>query len=77
MESIDFNTGSLPRPSSTNSYLLITVAIVNVECVHGLHDGHHGLKGVAVDDDDELQRLLQGITILMDNSVEQKEAERL
>ena len=47
---------------------------VNVECGHGLHDGHDGLEGVAVDDDDELHTLLKGVTIFVDNSVEQREA---
>lgn len=36
-------------------YLLIRVTKANIECVHGLHDGHDGLQGVAVDDGNELQ----------------------
>lgn len=35
--------------------LLVGVAEVDIERAHGLHDGHHGLQSVAVDDDDELQ----------------------
>ena len=46
------------------------MAVVNVECVHGLHDGHDGLQGVAVDDGNKLQALFKRITIFVDNSVE-------
>lgn len=38
-------------------YLLIRVAVVNIECAHGLYNGHHRLQGVAVDDGNELQAL--------------------
>ena len=48
------------------------MTIVNVEHGHALHDGHDGLEGVAVDDDDELHTLLKGITIFVDNPVEQR-----
>lgn len=40
-------------------YLLIRVAIVNIECVHGLHNSHDGLQGVAVDDGNKLQALFK------------------
>lgn len=46
------------------------MAVVNVECVHGLHNGHHGLQGVAVDDDNELQAFFKRVTIFVDNSDE-------
>lgn len=36
-------------------YLLVSVAEADVECGHGLHDGHDRLQGIAVDDGDELQ----------------------
>lgn len=36
-------------------YLLVSVAEADVECAHGLHNGHDRLQGVAVDDGDELQ----------------------
>jgi len=52
-------------------YLLITVAKVNIECVHGLHNGHDGLQGVAVDDGNELQALFKWVTIFVDNSGEE------
>lgn len=40
-------------------YLLIGVAVVDIECAHGLHNGHDGLQGVAVDDGNELQALFK------------------
>lgn len=51
-------------------YLLISVAIVYIECVHGLHNGHDGLQGVAVDDGNELQAFFKWVTIFVDNSDE-------
>lgn len=53
-------------------YLLIRVAIVNIECVHGLHDGHDGLQSVAVDDGDKLQAFFKWVTIFVNNSAEKK-----
>jgi len=53
---------------SLSCYLLIVVAIGHVECGHGLHNGHHGLQGVAVDDDNELHAFFKWVTILVDNS---------
>ncbi len=53
-------------------YLVISVAIVNIECVHGLHNGHDGLQGVAVDDGNELQAFFKRVTIFVDNSDEKK-----
>lgn len=52
------------------SYRLISVTVANVERAHGLHNGHDGLQGVAVDDDNELQALFKWVTIFVDNSDE-------
>lgn len=51
-------------------YLLISVAIADIKCVHGLHNGHNGLQGVAVDDGNELQAFFKRVTIFVDNSDE-------
>lgn len=51
-------------------YLLIGVAVVNIERVHGLHDGHDGLQGVAVNDGNKLQALFKWVTIFVNNSGE-------
>lgn len=44
------------------------MAIADIKCVHGLHNGHNGLQGIAVDDGDELQAFFEWVTIFMDNS---------
>lgn len=54
--------------SASSNYLLIRVPIVDIERVHGLHDGHDGLQGVAVDDGNELQALFKRVTVFVDNS---------
>lgn len=49
-------------------HLLVSVAVADVQRVHGLDDRHDGLQRVAVDDGDELQAFLKRVTIFVDNS---------
>lgn len=49
-------------------HLLVSVAVADVQRVHGLDDRHGGLQRVAVDDGDELQAFLKRVTIFVDNS---------
>lgn len=58
--------------SVSSGYLLIRVPVVDIERVHGLHNGHDGLQGVAVDDGNELQAFFKRVTIFVDNSGENK-----
>lgn len=44
------------------------MAVVDVQCVHGLDDRHDGLQRVAVDDGDELQAFFKRVTVFVDNS---------
>lgn len=53
---------------SSRLHLLVSVAVADVQRVHGLDDRHDGLQRVAVDDGDELQAFLQRVTIFVDNS---------
>lgn len=50
------------------------MAVVNVECGHGPHNGQDGLQGVAVDNDNELQALFKRVTIFVDNSGEETQS---
>lgn len=54
-------------------HLCGSVSIANVKCGHGPHNGQNGLHGVAVDDDNELQALFKGVTILVNNSGMEKD----
>lgn len=60
--------------SVSSGYLLIRVPVVDIERVHGLHNGHDGLQGVAVDDGNELQAFFKRVTIFVDNSGEKNVA---